>query len=476
MCFLINPSAPFTIPKIPVRSLLSPINDVPLPGMDTPLTLSELNSQVKSALETQLEPSYWVIAEIGQMQLAQRGHAYLELVEKVDDQVTAKLRANIWAYTYRVISGWFESVTGHPLQAGLKVLVHAQVTFHEVYGLSLNIRDIDPNFTLGERARRRMEVLQKLEADGVMDMNRELTLPLVPQRIAVISSPTAAGYEDFMQQLAHNSFGYRYTTRLYRAVMQGNDAAESIIQALHAIHNAEEGYDAVVIIRGGGSQLDLDCFDDYELAATVAQFPLPVITGIGHERDESIVDLVAHTKMKTPTAVAEFLIQGLRAFEEGVLLLGDRLQRYISQYVSEQGMSLRMMGQRMGSAARAALQQRDRKLEQQALRLASGVKATTRQEAYRLESLQKTLQKVPGQQLTRQREQLANLAHTLEILNPQALLRRGYSLTLVDGQPLPPGQAAAEGQTLTTYTASQVLTSQITKTEPNPYGEADTDV
>ncbi|HAA16033.1 MAG TPA: exodeoxyribonuclease VII large subunit, partial [Cytophagales bacterium] len=319
--------------------------------MQTPLTLAELNTKVKSTLEEQLEPSYWVIAEIGSMQVAQRGHAYLELVEKQDEQITAKLRANIWAYTYRVVSGWFQSVTGSPLQAGLKVLVHGVVTYHEVYGLSLNIKDIDPNFTLGERARQRMEVLQKLEADGVLEMNQELALPLVPQRIAVVSSATAAGYEDFMEQITHNGYGYRVHTQLFRAVMQGDQATESIIGALHEVHNAPRPFDAVVIIRGGGSQLDLDCFDTYELAATVAQFPLPVITGIGHERDETIVDMVAHTRMKTPTAVAEFLIQGLRAFEENVLLLEERLQQYTQRYVNEQSLSLSLLSQRIGAAS-----------------------------------------------------------------------------------------------------------------------------
>lgn len=277
------------------------------------LTLFELNLQIKKALE-QLESSYWVIAEIGQIQVNQSGHCYLELVQKENTQVIAKARATIWAYTYRNISAWFERIAGSSLTVGMKILANAKVEFHEVYGLSLNIKDIDPSYTLGEREKARQEVIQQLEKDGVMEMNKGLTLPLVPQKIAIISAESAAGYGDFINQLKNNLYGYKIHRTLYQSVMQGPKASESIISALHQIHKSNE-VDLVVIIRGGGSQLDLDCFDDYELCNHIAQFPLPVLTGIGHERDTTIADMVAHTQLKTPTAVAEFILQGFISFQ-----------------------------------------------------------------------------------------------------------------------------------------------------------------
>lgn len=245
------------------------------------LSLSELNLQIKKTLEEQLAASYWVVAEIAQIQVNHSGHCYLELVQKEDGQVVAKARATIWAYSYRNISAWFEKITGSDLQSGMRILANTKVTYHEVYGLSLNIKDIDPSFTLGEREKARQEVIQKLEADGIMEMNQNLELPIVPQNIAIISSETAAGYGDFINQIDNNSFGFNIHHKLYPASMQGDQAPESIINALHQIIE-DESIELVVIIRGGGSQLDLDCFDDYDLCSHIAQFPLPILTGIGH--------------------------------------------------------------------------------------------------------------------------------------------------------------------------------------------------
>ena len=245
------------------------------------------------------------------------GHCYLVLIEKQEngDAIIAQAKATIWSYTFRMLQPYFESTTGQPLTEGIKVLLCVSVEFHELYGYSLNVRDIDPTYTLGDMARRRREIIIRLQNEGVADMNKELTLPLVPQKIAVISSLTAAGYQDFLDQLLNNPARYLFQVKLFPAIMQGNQAESSIIGALEQIFLYENFFDAVVIIRGGGSQADLSCFDNYNLAYYITQFPLPVITGIGHEKDDSIVDLVAHARLKTPTAVAEFLISGVTQFD-----------------------------------------------------------------------------------------------------------------------------------------------------------------
>ena len=281
------------------------------------LKLSELNGRVKKAISETFTTPTWVIAEISELKMNRNGHCYLVLIEKETngDAIVAQAKATIWSYTFRMLKPYFESTTGQPLTEGIKVLVSVSVEFHELYGYSLNIRDIDPTYTLGDMARRRKEIISRLQREGVADMNKELTLPLVPQKIAIISSETAAGYQDFIDQLIKNPAGYHFHIKLFPAIMQGNQAETSIIGALEQIYLYENFFDAVVIIRGGGSQADLSCFDNYNLAYFITQFPLPVITGIGHEKDDSIVDLVAHTRLKTPTAVAEFLISGITQFD-----------------------------------------------------------------------------------------------------------------------------------------------------------------
>jgi len=281
-------------------------------------TLLELNLLVRNTLDSNLEPSYWVIAEIGDIRINQKGHCYLELVQNEGDEIVAKSRATIWSSTYQNLKPFFESITGQPLKQGLKVMVNVGVQFHELYGFSLNIRDIDPRFTLGEKARIRQETIKRLVEEGLYDLNKSKFLAIVPQNLAVISSPTAAGYGDFINHLANNPNGYQFSYKLFKALMQGNEAEESIIQAIERIKINIQDFDALVIIRGGGSQVDLDCFDSYNLTSKIASMSIPVITGIGHERDETISDLVAHTSLKTPTAVSDFLINAIVQFESSL--------------------------------------------------------------------------------------------------------------------------------------------------------------
>lgn len=280
-----------------------------------PLTLSELCYLLGEVLEEHLEPSYWVKAEIGS--LSERGgHMYLELV----DGKTAKMRATCWAGTKELLLAFFEAETGQPLQAGMSVLVETEIQYHPLYGLSLSIIGIDPQYTLGDIARQRQQTIMQLKADGLLDPQQLLPLPTLIRRIAVISSAKAAGYEDFKHQLENS--GFRFETQLFGATMQGANAAKSIIAALEEI--GQQSYDAVVIIRGGGATTDLSCFDDYELCAVCAQFELPIISGIGHTRDVSVLDLVAHEALKTPTAVAEWLIHRM---EEQLQRIADMLLR-----------------------------------------------------------------------------------------------------------------------------------------------------
>ncbi len=301
--------------------------------MNEQLKLSELNGRVKQAVAMSFTAPLWVVAEISELKINRNGHCYLVLIEKEEqgDGIVAQAKATIWSYTFRMLQPYFETTTGQPLTEGIKVLVSVSVEFHELYGYSLNIRDIDPTYTLGDMARKRKEIITRLQADGVLEMNKELELPLVPQKIAIVSSSTAAGYEDFLDHLVSNDSKYIFYTKLFPAVMQGNQAETSIIEALEQIYQHEDFFDVVVIIRGGGSQADLSCFDNYNLAYYITQFPIPILTGIGHEKDDSIVDMVAHTRLKTPTAVAEFLVNTLVKFETTL----DELNWHFTQKVDQ---------------------------------------------------------------------------------------------------------------------------------------------
>ena len=276
-----------------------------------PLSLYDLNTLVRRSLEQCLPDEYWVQAELSEVRVhPATGHCYVEFVQKDprSNNLVAKARGVIWSNVFHLLRPYFEESTGQMFTAGIKVLVQVTVSFHELYGYSLTVQDIDPTYTLGDMARRRREILAQLKADGVLTLNKELPMPVLPQRIAVISSASAAGYGDFCHQLEHNPRGYYFRVELFPSIMQGERTESSLLAALDRINQRLEYFDVVVIIRGGGATSDLSCFDTYLLAAACAQFPLPIITGIGHERDDTVLDTVAHTRVKTPTAAAECLI------------------------------------------------------------------------------------------------------------------------------------------------------------------------
>lgn len=391
-------------------------------------SLYELNTAIKSAIGSVFPDACWVTAEIAELKSNQRGHCYLELVEKADDRTIAQNKATIWVYEYRKISHKFQSATNESLRPGMKIMFLASVNFHEVYGLSLNIRDIDPTYTLGEMARKRKEVIERLRKEGLLELNKSLLLPAVPQRIAVISSPTAAGYGDFFNQLDANPYGYKFVHILFPALVQGQDAVGSIVAALQKIGKYRHLFDVVAIIRGGGSAVDLNCFDDYALSAHIAGCPLPVITGIGHEKDDTVADIVAHTRMKTPTAVAEFLVSGLRSFEDNVMDLDNRIRIYAGRLLQD-------FRHKLNSLARHLVY-----LPGQAL---SG-------RINRLLLLQSTMGNAARQRLQRGTHTLNTMEQALRLLDPVNVLKRGYSITRHNGKVLKDASFVGNGVAIDT--------------------------
>lgn len=430
------------------------------------LTLLELNNKIKDALNANLSPTYWVVAEISDLKGSPKGHAYLELVEKTGSFIAAKLRANIWAYSYRMIANNFRSMTGQNLQNGMKILAMVNVQFHEVYGLSLNIQEIDPNFTLGERARKKQEIIDKLTKEGLMEMNKQFALPTVPQRVAIISSSTAAGFGDFIDQLTHNKSKYAIHWQLFPALMQGNEAVKSIVNALHQISQASIPYDLVAIIRGGGAQLDMDCYDDYELAKAIAKFNIPVITGIGHERDECIADLVAHTKIKTPTAVAEFLLSGFRDYEEKLNLNLKRIERAVGFYLQKEQKSLSDKEHLIINLFKGKISQANDLLANYKRQLVSESNNFLRLNHSNLENLSGRVKRQSKTLLKNEIFKINNLERDIQRLNPQFFLQRGYTRTEIEGKPLV-SERVNIGDSITTYTSKQKIISKIESIESN---------
>ena len=407
-------------------------------------SLSELLGQIKSALQKEFPTSTWIVAEILELHENRTGHCYLELIEKSseDESLLARAKGTIWASRYRMLKPFFEASTGTPLKSGIKLLCKVSVEYHPLYGLSLNITDIDPAYTLGDLARKKQEVIRKLREEGVFDMNKELPFPLVPQRIALISSDSAAGYGDFMESIQHNTHGFYFQTTLFPAVMQGEQVPGSITAALDHIYESLDLYDCVVIIRGGGSKADLESFNAYDLAYYITQFPLPVITGIGHERDESVCDMVAHKGLKTPTAVAEFLVDQLLGFEFGLNAFYDRLNYSVKQIVQGKSSKLDQFENNMGHLIHRYLNQRIDHL--------NVIYDLLRREARAL--------------LARKGDHLSLLEKRGELVDPENILKRGYSMTLLDGKIISDLNQVKAGAQLESRVHQGIIFSEVKKT------------
>ena len=378
-----------------------------------PISLYELNLRVRAVLEDSLSEPVWIQAELSSV--SSRGpHCYLEFVQKAEEGNTfiAKAKGQIWGSKWVLIRPYFERTTGQPLSPGMQVMVQVEVTFHEVYGYALNVVDINPTYTLGDIARRRQEILRQLEEEGVIDLNKELELPVPVQRIAVISSEGAAGWGDFQNQLLNNEYGLAFRVQLFPAIMQGERVEQTIIAALNQIAAEQDCWDVVVIIRGGGATSDLTGFDTLALAENVAQFPLPVITGIGHERDDTVLDIVSHTRVKTPTAAAEFLIhQGVEQ-----LLRIDNLKAAITD------------------GAQQLIHQQHLCLERITGRIPSLWELYKTNHLHRLDSTMSDLQNTIRTILDRQHHRLELVTAQLDAADPVRIYRLGYSVVRKDGR------------------------------------------
>lgn len=395
------------------------------------ISLSELSSQIQETLRSRFDTPVWVRAEISELRDNSGGHCYLELIEKDSnsDALLAKSKATCWASTYRALKPYFEMTTGQTLRAGLNVLVAVTVEFHGVYGFSLNVRNIDPTFTIGEMAARRLKIIRQLETDGIVDMNKQLPPPKLLQRVAIISSATAAGYGDFCDQLQNDASHFAFYTKLFPAIMQGDQAEVSIIAALEKIYNHIDLFDAVIIIRGGGATTDLACFDSYDLAVNCAQFPLPIISGIGHQRDISILDMVAHTSLKTPTAVAEFLISNLSDAEYKLNNIFTDIRYTVKTKIENQSRYIIQSRMRIKQTLRGWMVQRSHLLERQKSRLQSNVRM----------------------ELLKQKNKLVLLEKNIESHSPSFLLLHGYTITTLNGKRITSVNQVKKGDEIKTY-------------------------
>ena len=447
--------------------------------------LSELQQKIQDVLENGLEYNYHIIAEISSVQESHNGHAYLELVEKnpKTEQVQAKARATIWSYTYRMLKPYFQSITGENLKDGMKISLTAEVKFHPVYGISLNVTDIDPEYTLGDIERQRLEVIRQLEDEGVINMNKELQLVDVPQKIALISSETAAGYEDFMTQIQNNDYGYSFDIELFSAIMQGNKAPESIVQALDAVNESSSEFDVVVIVRGGGSKSDLACFDDYWPAVNIAQFPLPIISGIGHERDTSVVDLTAHTQVKTPTAAAEFLIDRFFTFESQLDNLYSDFTKTISHILASENQKLILLTSSLSSSVNSVLQRKKMQLENlhsavqsesnyflkikesdlaefvKDLQYTFSRKLSEKERSFNM--IQYRLKVVVDKFLVNRNTELEKVKNRITALDPNNILKLGYSYTKRGSKTISDASELQKGEEIVTYFYKGKATSVI---------------
>ena len=426
------------------------------------ITLYELNSLVRQTIEIGLPKSYWVEAEISELR-ENGGHCYLELIEKDKRYNTpiAKASARCWRQTWGMVKPYFENTTGQQLRAGMKVLIEVYAQFHEAYGFSWIISDIDPNYTLGDMARKRQEIIKRLKEEGVFDLNKQLDLPLFSQRIAVISSKSAAGYGDFANQLYGNQYGYYFEAELFAATMQGEDVERSIIKALNAINDRCDDCDCVVIIRGGGATSDMSGFDALELAENVANFPLPIITGIGHDRDECILDMVSHTRVKTPTAAAALLIDNLHTAERRIDDARQRIANLTSRKMEVEKLRLSRLAERLPALFGSVKDKQEARLDilQERLFRLAEIRLSNCENI--VGQLEKKISLTAEHLLMVEKHRLELLEGRAQNLDPQLLLRRGYSITLVGGKALRDPSQVKQGDKIETRLEKGTIISTI---------------
>ena len=396
---------------------------------------------VRSILSENLSTLYWVTGELSEVRETTSGHCYVELVQRDEatNELVAKARGTVWARIYSLLKPYFLEQTGQPFSAGLKVLLQVKVSFHEIYGYTLDVCDIEPAYTLGDMARQRQLIIRKLTEEGVVNLNKELDFPMLPQRIAVISSSTAAGYGDFCDQLYANRYGYVFYPHLFPSPMQGHGVEKGIISALNLIAENVDMWDVVVIIRGGGATSELSCFDTYDLANNCAQFPLPIITGIGHLRDESVLDFVAHTSAKTPTAAAEFLVHAMLEQESRLFELGRDFATAAMMIIDREQQRLRTLHHRLPLSVAVFVKDETSRVDRLSQSLTSNSRIMLQKEQHKLDLMQKSI----------------------EAASPERILSMGYSLIKVNGKTLRSVEDVSLGDEITAVVADGELKGVI---------------
>lgn len=427
------------------------------------LSLYELNSLVRDVISMSLPDSYWVEAELSEAREGYGGHCYMELIEKDEHSNTpiAKAHASCWRNRWMLLKPQFERVTGQRIHAGMKVLLKVHAQFHENYGFSWIVDDIDPTYTMGDMARKRMEIIQTLKEEGVIDLQKELKLPMFCQRIAVISSATAAGYGDFCNQLADNGYGLQFTTALFAATMQGEGVEQSVISALNRINEEWENWDCVVIIRGGGATSDLSGFDTLALAENVANFPLPIITGIGHERDESVLDMISFQRVKTPTAAAAFLVDHLTEVYARIEDAQEAIVNYVKRRLQVERMKFERLSTQIPTLFSLVKVRQSNRLDQLLNRLKVKAERIPADGLHRLEMLDARLKEPVARKLERELHRIDMLSQRAIAQDPERLLSRGYSITLKDGKSIKDASQLKAGDEIETRFAKGVAKAVV---------------
>lgn len=430
-------------------------------------SLRELQLAVRERLSEAFPLPVWVAAEISEMKVNYSGHCYLELVEKggANGVPAAKASAVIWRSHYGPIASYFASKTGERLAVGMKVLVRVTLSYHELYGLSFQIQDIDPTYTVGDWEQQRQQTIARLREEGVWDMNRELDVPRVPQRVAVVSSANAAGYQDFCKEIARSA--YRVELTLFDAFMQGHGAEDSIIEALERVAEQADDFDVVALIRGGGSQSDLACFNSYRLCAHVAQFPLPIVTGIGHDKDESVADMVAARRLKTPTAVAAWVIEQLAEFDGALEAMCQAVERYATEMLSAERQRLERNAALVATQAVGATRRLELTLERyssELRRMGQALVAEQRNRATRAEEL---LHRASDYFVRSERERLAALEQAVAARDPQRIMALGFAVVSLGGRAVSDASQVDVGSEVSIRLAKGELKAKITDNGKN---------
>lgn len=449
------------------------------------LSLYQLNNLVSKVLKQTFPKTIRLVAEISEMNINRTGHCYLSLVEKEEgsDKIKAQARATIWASTFRMLKPYFEKTTGRAFTKGLKVLLGVEVVFHENYGYSLNVRDIDPTYTLGDIERLRREILDRLKKEGISELNKLKKIPLLPKTIAIISSSTAAGYGDFIEHLQNNPKGYKFSTKLFPTIMQGDEAVGSIVSTLQKIAEYDGLFDIIVIIRGGGSRIDLSCFDSYELAYEMLQSPFPIIAGIGHERDVTIADSISHTRVKTPTAAATFIIDQLLIADEDLKSLSIAFKTGLINNVNKLNEEMKKISSQFGPEVSALLNQENLKcsflnnrfkelasafLKEKEYLLSNHLDNVGKLCSYKLESrniesinYSREFKLLIKNKIDKENRQLENMQTIVSLSDPLNILKKGYSLSYNNGKLIKDLQDIKSGDVVETILADGKFVSEV---------------